>query len=112
MKVNCINCHCGHRIVAKDLLQRNWYARVFGPSFMYLRYRCARCRRIGEKFIEQDQWDDSMLREVPAEVSLRERKRFENLGGISVDEEIQFHFELDKPDALRRLLEGVKPGTR
>ena len=101
MKTTVIRCHCGQRIVAKDVLQRSWYVRVFGPSFMYLKYRCSRCKRLGEKFIEQDKWDDTILRDIPAEMSLDEKKRFDKLGRISVDEEIDFHFALDDPEILK-----------
>lgn len=103
MKTSIIRCHCGHRIVSKDVLQRSWYVRVFGPSFMYLKYRCSRCKRLGERFIEQDKWDDSILRDIPSEMSLSEKKRFDRMGGITVDEEVDFHFFLDDPNALREL---------
>lgn len=105
MRATAIRCNCGQRIVGKDVLQRSWYVRVFGPSFMYLKYRCSRCKRMGEKFVEQDKWDDSILRDIPTEVSPDERRRFERLGKISVDEEIDFHFALEDPEFLK----NVKP---
>jgi DNA-directed RNA polymerase subunit RPC12/RpoP len=102
-KATAIRCHCGQRIVAKDVLQRSWYVRVFGPSFMYLKFRCSRCKRLGERFIEQEKWDDSILRDIPSELSQEEKKRFEGLGKITIDEEIDFHFELEKPEVLQSL---------
>jgi DNA-directed RNA polymerase subunit RPC12/RpoP len=105
MRATAIRCNCGQRIVSKDVLQRSWYVRVFGPSFMYLKYRCSRCKRMGEKFVEQDKWDDSILRDIPSELSLDERKHFETLGKISVDEAIDFHFNLEDPE----LLKSIKP---
>jgi DNA-directed RNA polymerase subunit RPC12/RpoP len=112
MRTTAIRCHCGQRVVAKDVLQRSWYVRVFGPSFMYLKYRCSRCKRLGEKFVEQDKWNDSILRDIPAEVSLDEKRRFEQLGKISVDEEIDFHFALDSPDLLRGLTDDEESGRK
>jgi DNA-directed RNA polymerase subunit RPC12/RpoP len=103
-KTTAIRCHCGQRIVAKDVLQRSWYVRVFGPSFMYLKFRCSRCKRLGERFIEQEKWDDAILRDIPSELSQEEKKRFEGLGKISVDEEIDFHFELEKTETLQELV--------
>ena len=103
MKTTAIRCHCGQRIVAKDVLQRSWYVRVFGPSFMYLKFRCSRCKRMGEKFIEQDKWDDTILRDIPSELSIDEKKRFDKLGRISVDEQIDFHFSLEEPASLAEL---------
>ena len=102
-RTTSVRCHCGQRIVAKDVLQRSWYVRVFGPSFMYLKFRCSRCKRLGEKFIEQDKWDDTILRDIPSELSIDEKKRFDKMGAISIDEEIDFHFELDRTDSLAQL---------
>jgi len=103
MKTTAIRCHCGQRIVAKDVLHRSWYVRVFGPSFMYLKFRCSRCKRLGEKFIEQDKWDDTILRDIPSELSIDEKKRFDKLGAISVEEQIDFHFSLEEPETLSAL---------
>jgi DNA-directed RNA polymerase subunit RPC12/RpoP len=108
MKTSCVRCHCGQRIITKDVVQRSWYVRVFGPSFMYLKFRCSRCKRVSEKFIEQDKWDDSILRDIPAEVSLPEKKRLDGLGAITVDEEIEFHFALEEPDTLGALRKQVQ----
>ena len=103
-RTTAVRCHCGQRIVAKDVLQRSWYVRVFGPSFMYLKFRCSRCKRLGEKFIEQDKWDDTILRDIPSELSLEEKKRFDRMGRISIDEQLDFHFEMEKPEALGELV--------
>jgi DNA-directed RNA polymerase subunit RPC12/RpoP len=103
MRSTAIRCHCGQRIIAKDVLQRSWYVRVFGPSFMYLKFRCSRCKRLGEKFIEQEKWDDSILRDIPSEMTVDEKRQFDRLGRISVDEEIDFHFSMDNPGVLRNV---------
>ncbi|HEY3284513.1 MAG TPA: hypothetical protein VGN26_19760 [Armatimonadota bacterium] len=91
-----ITCNCGQRVVSKDVIQKGNYLRLFGPSFVYVKFRCPRCKRLGEKFIEQDKWDDSLLRDIPAEFGSEERKRFEGLGQITVDEVVDFHYNLDK----------------
>src|SRR5437773_11402620 len=108
MKTAPIRCHCGQRIVSKDVLQRSWYVRVLGPSFMYLKFRCSRCKRLGERFIEQEKWDDSVLRDIPSELSSDEKKAFEQMGRITVDEEIDFHFEMDAPQALQSLIKSFE----
>jgi hypothetical protein len=71
---------------------------------MYLKFRCSRCKRLGEKFVEQEKWDDSILRDIPAEVSLDEKRHFDKLGRISVDEAIDFHFALEGQDLLKGLV--------
>jgi hypothetical protein len=101
-----IRCRCGQRIVARDVLQRSWHVRVYGASFMYLRYRCSRCRRLGDECVDQETWDESLLREVPSEASREESHRFRRLGRITVDEQIEFHFALECPKALKALTEA------
>jgi len=86
-----ITCSCGQRILSKDGLHRGQYLRLFGPSFVYIKFRCSRCKRLGEKFIEQDKWDESILRDIPSDVEPEERKRFESLGPITIDEVMEFH---------------------
>jgi hypothetical protein len=75
---------------------------------MYLKFRCSRCKRLGEKFVEQDKWDDTILRDIPSELSLDEKKRFDRMGSISVDEEIDFHFSLDDPTSLSALIKDFQ----
>lgn len=95
-----IKCNCGQRIVAKDVLQTGHYLRLFGPSFVYVKFRCSRCKKLGEQFVEQDKWDETVLRDVPSEQTPEERKRFQSLGQIDMDEVIDFHFALDELKSL------------
>ena len=91
-----INCNCGQRVISKDVIQKGHYLRLFGPSFVYVKFRCSRCRRLGEKFIQQDKWDDALLRDIPLEFDSDERKLFDTMGKITVDEVIDFHYDLDR----------------
>jgi DNA-directed RNA polymerase subunit RPC12/RpoP len=104
MKTTTIKCSCGQRILAKDVLQRSWFVRMQGPSFMYLKFRCSRCKRLGEKFVEQDKWDDAILRDIPSEVSGDEKRRFETLGKITSDELVDAHFEMEDGNPLAELV--------
>ena len=90
-----ITCNCGQRIVSKDVIQKGQYPRIFGPNFIYVKFRCSRCKRLGEKFIEQDKWDDAYLREIPSEFITEEKKNFDRLGPITIDEVIDFHSSLE-----------------
>ena len=103
MKTPKIRCHCGRRIVERDVLQRHWYVRHFRPTFMFLRFRCAHCKRIGEKLIDHEQWSEAILREVPTEMAAAEQLRVHHLGGISIEEQVDFHFALQADDALSTL---------
>jgi DNA-directed RNA polymerase subunit RPC12/RpoP len=102
-----IRCNCGQRIVAKDVMQTGYYLRLFGPSFVYVKYRCSRCKKLGEQFVKQEDWEDSILYDIPSEVSRADKKNFEALGPITLDEQIEMHFELEKPEALKKLTEEI-----
>ena len=90
-----ISCNCGQKIVSKDVIQKGQYPRIFGPNFIYVKFRCSRCKRMGEKFIEQDKWDDAFLREIPSEFCSEEKGQFDRLGPISINEVMDFHSALD-----------------
>ena len=58
-----IKCNCGQRIIAKDVVQHGYYLRLFGPSFVYVKFRCSRCKKLGEQFIKQEEWEDGILKD-------------------------------------------------
>ncbi len=98
-----IVCTCGQRIGRRNITQAGLFPRPFGPSFVRVRYRCHRCRRRGEVFLDQAEWKAGILQEAPSEVPSSERTRFESLGGISLHEQAEVHRELDRDDLLERL---------
>lgn len=91
-----IRCNCGQRVFSRDVMQQGYYVRQFGPSYVYIRFRCSRCKKLGEHFIKQEEWDEGILRDEVTEVTKSEKRRFERLGKITVDEMVDFHYELDK----------------
>ncbi|MBM3493226.1 MAG: hypothetical protein FJX72_02725 [Armatimonadetes bacterium] len=99
-----LTCPCGQRIFVRDVMQQGKMVRPFGPRFVYIRYRCSRCKRLGEHFIEQDQWDIRLLTDASSEASDDELRRFSEMGPITVDELQHVRTRLT---TLRRL---PKPG--
>lgn len=91
-----IKCSCGHRIVRKDVIQTGLYLSVLGPSFVYVRYRCGRCKRVGEKLVEQETWDPSVLQPVRRGVNESDLRRFAEMGEITPEEVIDFHYSLER----------------
>lgn len=69
--------------------------RLYSPGFVYVKYRCSHCKRIGERFLEYEHYEAGALMEVPFETSKEERRRFAQLGPIELEEVIDFHYELD-----------------
>ncbi len=91
-----IKCHCGQRVMARDVMQTGYYLRLFGPSFVYVKYRCSRCKKLGEQFIKQEEWDGGILRDTGAEVTTDDKEQFDAMGPIDINEVIDFHFALEE----------------
>jgi len=103
-----IKCNCGQRVLAKDVMQTGYYLRLVGPSFVYVKYRCSRCKKLGEQFVKQAEWEEGILSDVASEVAPDEQKKFEQLGPIDIHECIDAHFELQKIDSLRDLIDAME----
>ena len=100
---NSIKCHCGQRVMARDVMQTGYYLRLFGPSFVYVKYRCSRCKKLGEQFIKQEEWDGGILKDNLVEVTSDDKEQFESLGPIDINEVIDFHFALEETSDLKGL---------
>jgi len=81
-------------------MQQGYYVRQFGPSYVYIKFRCSRCKKLGEHFVKQEEWEEGILRDTATELSPVEKNLFEKMGAITVDEMIDFHYALDHLDAL------------
>ena len=100
-----IHCHCGQRVIARDVMQTGFYLRLFGPSYVYVKYRCSRCKKLGEQFVKQEEWDGGILRNTAEEIAVDDKERFEGLGPIDINEVIDFHFQLENVNDLK----GMEP---
>lgn len=90
-----LKCNCGQRVFSRDVMQQGYYVRHFGPSYVYVKFRCSRCKKLGEQFIKQEDWEEGILRDNTSELSPNERARFESMGKISINEMVDFHFALE-----------------
>lgn len=75
-----------------------------GPSFVYVKFRCSRCKKLGQQVVKQDEWEDGLLNEQTTEQTADEMKQFSEMGTISLEEMKRFHHSLDKMESLRELL--------
>jgi len=103
-----IKCNCGQRIIARDVMQTGYYLRLFGPSFVYVKYRCSRCKKLGEQFVKQEDWEDGILQDIPSEVTPEEKQRFEALGAIDIHEVIEAHKMIERC-SIADLLRDFEP---
>jgi len=106
-----IKCNCGQRIIAKDVVQHGYYLRLFGPSFVYVKFRCSRCKKLGEQFIKQEEWEEGILKDSALELSHTEKEHFSSQSAIDINEVINFHFELEKMTDLKSL-EAIMPAKK
>jgi hypothetical protein len=108
MPRTAIRCRCGQRIGQRDVMHAGYYPRVFGPSVVLVRYRCGRCRKRGERFVKQEEWESGIFLDSPTETSIDEQLRLDALGPIALTELVRFHEELESIDlsALNREFGG------
>src|SRR5919202_1242748 len=102
MSKTAIKCNCGQRIGQKDVMQTGYYMRMFGPSFVYVKFRCFRCKKLGEQFVKQEDWE-GILRDSATELSSNEKQRFEAMGPIEMHEVVDFHYSLENLNDLSAL---------
>lgn len=101
-----ITCHCGNRIQPDEVLQQGRFLRLDSPSLIYIKYRCSRCKRLGERFVLESQWTMPESASSLRNRERRERERLASLGPITADEAEGFRDHLQKAtldDILRDL---------
>ena len=107
-----IKCNCGQRVIAKDVVQHGYYLRLFGPSFDYVKFRCSRCKKLGEQFIKQEEWEEGILKDSLVETAPDEKAQFASLGPIDINEVLDFHFELENLNDLSTLAAETAPAPK
>ncbi len=103
MSRTALRCNCGQRIGQKDVMQTGYYMRMMGPSFVYVKFRCSRCKKLGEQFVKQEDWEEGILKDPAFELTSAEKERFEALGPIEMKELVDFHQSLEQSDSLAAL---------
>jgi phage FluMu protein Com len=98
--------------MARDVMTTGLYLKLFGPSYVYVKYRCSRCKKLGEDFVKQEEWDSGILRNVTEEVRAEEKVRYESLGPIDINEVIDFHFQLENGNTLKDLMASPPVGKK
>jgi hypothetical protein len=81
------------------VLQTGLYLSILGPSYVYVRYRCGRCKRVGERMVQEEKWDASVLQSAQRGPSGAALRKYEEMGEISPDEIIDFHYALERLSA-------------
>jgi DNA-directed RNA polymerase subunit RPC12/RpoP len=98
-----VRCRCGHRVLAKEVLRTDLYERPSGREYVYVKYRCKHCKRLGETFVAESRWDWRIFETTRSEMSEAEATEFDSLAPISSEEVITFHRQLAALDESTEL---------
>lgn len=98
---------CGHRILSREIMRTDLYERAPGQNYVYVKFRCRRCKRLGQTFVPEARWDWTLLEPARDELSEPERERLAEAGPISDTEFLDFHLRLKQLDDLTGL--QIKP---
>lgn len=105
-------CRCGHQVLGREVLRTEFYERASGQEMVYVKYRCRRCKRLGESFIPQESWDWSIFAAPRNEMSDTERDSFVGKQDISSSDVLSFHRELKRIHNLSDLMGNASPRAR
>jgi hypothetical protein len=103
MKKALVRCRCGHQVLAREVLRTDLYERSMGREYVYVKFRCKRCKRMGEAFVAENRWDWSILEPAPGEMNAEERDRFLDAEEISDADVEAFHRHLEAMSDLSEL---------
>lgn len=93
-----VRCRCGHRVLAKEVLRTDLYERPSGREYVYVKYRCKRCKRLGETFVAESRWDWRIFEASRSELSEAETDSFAGQSPITEDDVLEFHKQLEAID--------------
>ncbi len=97
-----VRCRCGHRISSRDVLRTDLYGRTIPPNYIWIKYRCSRCKQMGESFVAEESFDMSLLQKDKRELTELERDKFAEAEAISADELLDFRRQLEQTDRVQR----------
>lgn len=98
-----VRCRCGHQVLGREVLRTEPFEKASGREVVYVKYRCRRCKMLGEAFIAPEEWDPSIFETPRDEMGAFERDRFADQKAISSGDVIAFHRALKKAASLSEL---------
>jgi len=116
MNENIIRCRCGHRVLGREVLRTEFYERRSFISdsireYVYVKYRCKRCKRMGEAFIPDSKWDWKVLEAQPNELNDVERDFFLDEEPISAQDILDLHDRLETLGSFTELQSSTEQSS-
>lgn len=104
-----IVCACGRRIEGREVLQHGYLMSHWKPIWVFVKYRCSRCRMLGEKLVDYNDWDESILDGEWPERHLSEMAPLTSLGEIDDEEVREFAKQISalRPSDLDQLTRNL-----
>lgn len=98
-----VRCRCGHQVLGREILRTQPCEKPSGAEAVYIKFRCRRCKKIGEAFIAHDEWTPDVFDVPHDEMKSEERDRFVGTDAIGSSDVISFHRALQKANTLSEL---------
>lgn len=99
-----VRCRCGHQVLGREVLRSQPCEKPSGAEAVYVKFRCRRCKKIGEAFIAHDEWTPDIFDVPNDEMKSEERDRFVGAAAIGSGDVISFHQALKKANTVSELL--------
>lgn len=100
-------CRCGHLVLGKEVLRTDLYERSSGQEYVYVKFRCARCKRIAQTFVPASAWDWRKLEPAPGELSSEERDRLLEEEPVQASDLLTFHEDMALIETSSQLADAL-----
>ena len=92
MNQSQVQCkYCGHSVRSREVLRTDLYEREPDRAYVYVKFRCAHCKRMGQLFIPEHRWDWQWMERGCEELNDAERDTLSQAGPITDSEVQDFH---------------------
>ena len=98
-----VRCRCGHQVLGREVLRTQPCEKPSGVEAVYVKYRCRRCKKIGEAFVPADEWSTDIFDVPRGEIGAIERDNFIGADALSSGDVISFHQALQKANTVSEL---------
>lgn len=107
MEKPLVLCRCGHLVLGKEVLRTDLYERSSGQEYVYVKFRCARCKRIAQTFVPASDWDWKKLEPAPGELSSEERDRLLEEEPVQASDLLLFHEDMALIETAAQLADAL-----
>ena len=108
MEKPLVRCRCGHAVLGREVLRTDLYERSSGREYVYVKFRCARCKRIAQTFVPASSWDWHKLEAAPGELTIEERDRLLEAPSVDAVDLLAFHDDVAALETIAQLSSALR----